>query len=141
MRNLLLQLHAVLTSDSQLTAIVQSENIGASIRQNAGSPALEYGIDGDSPDASGHRFVSLVLYAHSATGADVVYQIRERLEALLTAKNLSMPVPPSVTPLTFAVAQSRLVDTAVAPRNPWAHSLRIEFSIQVADKRPFTQKQ
>lgn len=141
MEALLIQLNAVLTSDTDLTAEVPSDNIGASIRQNAGSPVLEYGIDGEESDHSGHRFVVLAFGIYSAAGAAQVYRIKELLERLLTAKNLSTPVPPSLTPLTFRVAQVKLTDARVYPRDPWAHSLRVEFTVQVSDLRPPTQKQ
>lgn len=141
MEAVLIQLQQVLTSDTALTAEVPPENIGTSIRQNAGSPALEYGIDGEETDHSGHRFLVLVFGIYSATGAATVYRIKELLERLLTAKKMSTLIPPNTVPLIFRVAQVKLTDSRVYPRDPWAHSLRVEFTMQVSDLRPPTQKQ
>lgn len=140
MQALLIQLHKVLTTDNVLIGLAPSENIGASIRQNAGSPAIEYGIEGEEADHSGHRRLTLVFGVYSQTGAEETYSIKERLERLMTAKNLSTPIAPEVS-LTFKAVQVRLSDSRVYPRNSWAHSLRIEFDIMVADLRPPTQKQ
>ena len=140
MQSLLIQLHKVLTTDAPLLALIPSDNLGAIIRQNAGSPSLEYGIDGEEADHSGHRKLTLVFTAVSQTGAESNYAIKDRLETLLTAKKLSTPIAPAIA-LDFKVVQVRLADSRVYPRTGWAHSLRFEFDIQVADTRPFTQKQ
>ena len=141
MKPLLLQLKAVLLSDASLTSIIPTENIGQSIRQNAGNPSLEYGIEEEEADHSRHRAVTLVFVVVSNTGAVVTTDTKEALEALITAKNLSTPVLPSITPLVFKVMQARLSDSRVYPRTNWAHSLRIEFDLKIADLRPPTQKQ
>jgi hypothetical protein len=145
MQPLLIQLHKVLTSDTSLTALVPSDNIGAIIRQNAGSPVLEYGIDGEEANYSGHRTLTLAFVIASQTGAESTYAIKERLEALMTAKNLSTPIapPPPALPvaLVFKAVQVKLTDSRVYPRTGWAHAIRVEFDIMVADTRPPTQKQ
>lgn len=140
MQPLLIQLHKVLTTDTALLALIPSENIGAIIRQNAGSPSLEYGIDGEEANHSRQRHLTLVFVIASQTGAESTYAIKERLEALMTAKILSTPIPPQIA-LVFKVAQVKLTDSRVYPRTGWAHSIRCEFDIQVADTRPPTQKQ
>ena len=140
MQPLLLHLHQVLTTDTALLALIPSENVGAIIRQNAGSPSLEYGIDGEEANHSGHRSLTLVFVVASQTGAESTYAIKERLEALMTAKILSTPVAPA-TVLVFNVVQAKLTDSRVYPRTGWAHTIRVEFDLMVADKRPKTQKQ
>ena len=141
MNALLVHLHSVLKSDTGLTAVIPSDNIGASVRQNAGSPALEYGIDGDAPNHSGHRDIILAFNICSAAGAAEVYRAKEALEQVMTAKKLSTPVLVTDPPLTFKVDQVRLTDASTDPRNDWAFSTRCEFSLRVADLRPPTQKQ
>jgi hypothetical protein len=144
MRDLLLQLYAVLTTDTGLTAVIPSNNIGASVRQNAGSPCLEYEIDGEEADHSGHRTILLDFVISSQTGAEECYAIKDALEKVVTAKKLSTPLTPlvgPVVPLTFSVMQSRLTDTRANPRSDWAHSISSVFTLRVADKRPQTQKQ
>ncbi len=145
MQPLLIQLHKVLTSDTALLALIPSDNVGASIRQNAGSPSLEYGIDGEEASHSRQRSLTLVFVIASQTGAESTYAIKERLEALMTAKILSTPIdpPPPAQPtaLVFNVVQVKLSDSRVSARTGWAHALRVEFDIKVADKRPPTQKQ
>lgn len=140
MQALLLQLHQVLTTDTVLLNLIPSENVGAIIRQNAGSPSLEYGIDGEEADHSGHRRLTLVFGIAAQTGAESTYAIKEQLEQLMTAKILSTPIAPA-TSLAFNVVQVKLADSRVLPRTGWAHSLRVEFDLMVADKRPKTQKQ
>jgi hypothetical protein len=140
MQPLLIQLHKVLTTDTALLALIPIENVGASIRQNAASPSLEYGVDGEEADHSGHRRLTLVFGIASQTGAESTYAIKERLEQLMTAKILSTPIAPAVA-LAFNVVQVKLADSRVQPRTGWAHSLRVEFDVAVADKRPQTQKQ
>jgi hypothetical protein len=140
MQPLLLQLHQVLISDAALTTLVPSENVGACIRQNAASPSLEYGIDGEETDHSGHRRLTLVFVIASQTGAESTYAIKERLEQLMTAKILSTPIAPA-TALVFNAVQVKLADSRVFSRTGWAHALRAEFDVMVADKRPQTQKQ
>ena len=140
MQALLLQLHQVLITDTALLTLIPSENVGAIIRQNAGSPSLEYGIDGEEADHSGHRRLTLVFNVAAQTGAESTYAIKERLEQLMTAKILSTPIAPA-TVLDFKVCQVKLADSRVYPRTGWAHAIRVEFDLQVADKRPQTQKQ
>lgn len=140
MQPLLIQLHKVLTTDTALLALVPSENIGAIIRQNAGSPSLEYDIDGEEANHSRQRSLTLVFVIASQTGAESTYAIKERLEALMTAKKLSTPILPEIA-LVFKAVQVKLTDSRVYPRTGWAHSIRVEFDIQVADTRPPTQKQ
>lgn len=135
---LLVQLHAVLTTDTALIYIIPSDNIGASIRQNAGSPVLEYEIGGEEADHSGHRTIVLVFITSSQTGAEECYKIKEALEQLVTAKKLSTP---ETGTLDFSVMQARLTDSVFQSRSGWAHTLRTEFTLRVADKRPATQKQ
>ena len=145
MQPLLLQLHQVLTTDTPLLALIPSENIGASIRQNAGSPCLEYGIDGEEANHSRQRSLTLVFVIASQTGAESTYAIKERLEALMTAKKLSTPIAPAPpaqpVALVFNVVQVKLTDSRVHSRTGWAHAIRAEFDLMVADKRPQTQKQ
>lgn len=140
MQPLLIQLHKVLTTDTALLTLIPSENMGACIRQNAGSPALEYGIDGEEANHSGHRTLTLVFVIVSQTGAEATYAIKERLEALMTAKKLSTPILPEIA-LVFKAVQVKLADSRVTARTGWAHAIRAEFDIMVADTRPLTQKQ
>jgi hypothetical protein len=139
MRALLVHLHQVLTTDTDLVSLVPSENIGAIIRQDAGSPSLEYGIDGEEADHSGHRNLQLAFVVAAQAGAEITYEIKERLEALMTAKKLSTST--TAEPLTFTASQVRLTDSRVYPRTGWAHALRIEFDLRISDLRPRTQKQ
>lgn len=145
MQPLLIQLHKVLTTDTALLALIPSENVGASIRQNAGSPSLEYGIDGEEASHSRQRRLTLVFVIASQTGAESTYVIKERLEALMTAKILSTPIAPPLpalpVDLVFNVVQVKLADSRVTSRTGWAHAIRVEFDLMVADKRPPTQKQ
>lgn len=140
MKDLLIHVYQVLTSDPSLTTAISTDNIGAVVRQPTGTPALEYGIDGEESDAGNHRKITLSFQAYSQTGAEEVYRLKDLVEGLMTAVKLSTPVPPA-TQLTFKVLQSRLADSRVLPRNEWAFSIRFEFTLKVADLRTKTQKQ
>jgi hypothetical protein len=136
MRDLLVHLYQVLTTDPQLTTLIPLDNIGAAIRQNAELDSLEYWTEGDSADASRHRSASLILRVNSISGVDHALQVTDRLERLLTASTLT-PDPP----VTFKVSQVRLIDSRNVEITDRICIRAVEFRLRFIDLRPPTQKQ
>jgi len=128
------RLHTVLTSDIGLIAVVNSENIGATVRQPAASPSIEYDINSQTRDPSGHIVLTTVFYIHSQQGAAECWQIEELMSPLMDASKLSN--------LTkgFMVARVRLSDAARTARSEWAASLRIEYTVHIKKRVPVSHQ-
>ena len=125
---LLQRLHSVLTNDPGLTAIVAPANIGATVRQPAASPSIEYDISSQTRDPSGHLLTSLLFYIHSQQGAAECWSAEEKLRPLMDAALLSD------LPNGFMVARVRLTDAARTARSEWAASLRLEYLLHVKER-------
>lgn len=135
MRDFLVHLHSVLTSDPALLLLIQPANIGAAVRQNSGTPLLEYGVSNESRDHTGHLDLTLTFMLYSQAGAEEAHSIKEAVESLMTAKNLTPAAG------TFKTSQVRLVDSRNPVRNSWTYVIQFEYGIRVVDARPRTQKQ
>lgn len=125
---LLQHLHAALTSDTGLTALVPKDNIAAVLRSPADWPAIEYGIEEQTRDNRGHIRTGLVIYLYSTTGAAECWKIHDALHKLMTSENLTRS---GTTGLR--VSQVRLEDARTQPRNEWAASIRLFYRVWVTD--------
>jgi hypothetical protein len=128
-------LHFVLTNDADLTAIIPPDNIGASLRQSAEPPLLEYGIDSAEEDPWGHASKDVVLTIYSKNGNAELMHAADLLHRLMTASTLTPAFG------SFRTSQVRLISRRTAPRTDWGDAIRCEYSVRLVETAPVHQKQ
>ena len=90
MRKFLVHLQRTLTNDTALSTVLPPKHIGASVRQNAKWPCLEYGIDGQPILApEGKTVLNVIFRVYSTVGASECWEIEEALTPLLKPARLS----------------------------------------------------
>jgi hypothetical protein len=128
----LLHFYKKLITDQGLTTVIQPENIGASVRQNAAPLSLEYGLNGEGTNNRGQRELTLTCTIYSRAGSEDMYRAKDALELLMTAQNLDQDNPGT----EFRVSQVRLSGTRQLVRNELADALQIEYRLRLTDLRP-----
>jgi hypothetical protein len=131
----------VLTAAPELTSLVPVAQIAATVRKPGTTPAVEYSVTGFQRPrtADGKADILLELYIHSTKSEAECWLIADAIHRLMTAKRLT----PDTSPLdsVFRVSQVRQTDARREPRNEWAATIRVEYSIKVVELDPVPQNQ
>jgi hypothetical protein len=141
MKILIQHLVQVLTSDPALTGRVKPENIGTTVRQPAGSPCIEVDLAFQERDPDGKQNAILRFYIHSQKGSGECHEIAELLHPLMTAVTLSRKDIPPGSRNGYKADRVRQTDAVRMPRNDWAASLLLEYSVKLTELQPIHQHQ
>ena len=134
MRALLEHLYAALINDPGLTALVDPNSIGATMRNPAEWPAVEFDIEGQERSRRGHIHTGIAVFIHSDTGAKECWDIHDALHKVMNPRTLT-----DAGTTGIRVASIRLVQARRLPRNEWSASLRFLYEAHVADEEDHTQ--
>ena len=137
MRSFMAHLAKVLTSSSAITSLVPRESISPSVRQPAGTTAIEFDISEGIRDRQGKCPLTVRLYLH-ATSANLAHSIADAVHAEMTAAKLS---DRNRADGPFVVSQSKNTLIRREPRNEWAASLLVEYSIKLVELDGIRQNQ
>ncbi len=153
MISLLKHVTQVLRTDADLIAILPKDNIGATKRRPGGGinqnmkaatqqqhAILEYSIYDQQRAHDGKQDLIFVMYAHSSVSEEVCWEIAEAINKVMTATNLT---PSGASPYAGIFRTSKCNQTGArrSPRNEWAASIRLEYSIKVVELDPVKQHQ
>lgn len=134
MKALLEHLYAALTTDTGLTALVDPNNIGATMRNPAEWPSVEFDIEGLETSTRGHIVTGLAIFIHSSTGAFECWDIHSALHKVMNPRTLT-----DAGTTGIRIASVRLTHARRLPRNEWAASLRFLYECHVASADYRTQ--
>lgn len=124
MRKFLVHLQRTLTTDTALSAVLPPDHIGASVRQNAKWPCLEYGIDGQPVLApEGKTVLNIIFQIYSTVGASECWEIEESLTPLLKPHRLSQDA------IGFTVSRMQRVDaqSLTDQFSDWRYRLKLDY--------------
>ena len=124
MRKFLVHLQSTLTSDASLSTVLPPKHIGASVRQNAKWPCLEYGIDGQPLLApEGKTVLNVIFQIYSTVGASECWDIEERLTPLIKPTRLSSGAD------GFTVSRMQRVDaqSLTDQFSDWRYRLKLDY--------------
>lgn len=140
---LLEHLTQVLTSDPSLTALVPADAITPTYRRPAESDtAVEYDISDQARLPDGKQGCELRVYIHSRISVLRCWEIAEVLQTLMVAKTLTRRVDPDpLRDKPFVVSQVRQITARREPRDEWANTLLLEYSLRICDLNGVRQNQ
>lgn len=133
----------VLTTDTGLTALVPAAAITPTYRRPAeGDNSVEYDISDQTRIFDGRQECELRIYIHSRISVLQCWEIAEALQPLMVAKTLTRRVDP--VPLRnkpFVVSQVRQISARREPRDEWANTLLLEYSLRISELNGVRQNQ
>lgn len=141
MLHLLEHITQVLTNDSVLTALVPVASITPTYRRPSETDeAVEYSVSDQIRYPDGKNETTIRFYLHSRTSEARCWEIAEAIHPLMTAARLTKRIDPARNK-PFVVLQCRQTQAYREPRNEWAATILVEYSLKVSELNPVHQNQ